>query len=422
MTSPLRPSGRRSVSKNIVGKNNKVTKNEGWKLQFTGNGSLVKNLFNAMTIIRNDEALSGKLCLDECSGLSMVMGELPWNNMFPRRWTNFDYIKLAEYVQGQSYDLSLDLITHAADGIIHENCIDLLCDHITSLPEWDGESRLKNWLITYGSADPTPYAEIVGRKWLISAIARAMKPGCQVDYILILQGPQRTGKTSAMRILGGDFYRSMTGKEVGSRDTKVEIRNAWICEFADLGRLPKSEIGVIKAFMSDNKDSYTEKYAKHETLAPRRCVFGVTDNPDGTGWLDDATGADRFWPVETNTWNLQKLAADRDQLLAEAYYAYRENEQWWIDRNDPVMPEIIQNQDRIVHFDEWQAEITNHLRMYVLQKCTVSEMLHVLGVPKENWDRSNQMRVAKILTKLGYKVKIMRNDEGKVQRVYLLQV
>jgi predicted P-loop ATPase len=39
------------------------------------------------------------------------------------------------------------------------------------------------------------YVRQVGRKWLISAVARAYKPGCKVDHALILEGPQEAGKS-----------------------------------------------------------------------------------------------------------------------------------------------------------------------------------------------------------------------------------
>jgi putative DNA primase/helicase len=72
--------------------------------------------------------------------------------------------------------------------------------------EWDGVPRLSLWLTTYlGAYDAPPeYVHAVGRAWLISLVARAMRPGCQVDHLLILEGPQGARKSSALRALVPD--------------------------------------------------------------------------------------------------------------------------------------------------------------------------------------------------------------------------
>ena len=65
----------------------------------------------------------------------------------------------------------------------------------------------------------------------------------------MLTGRQGAGKTTICRILGGPFYREMTGKEVGSRDMKHELRDCWIGEFADLGSLPRAEANQLKEIL-----------------------------------------------------------------------------------------------------------------------------------------------------------------------------
>lgn len=284
-----------------------------------------------------------------------------------------------------------------------------LQDHINGLPEWDGTPRLSQWLITYGKAEPADYIEVVGRKWLISTIARALKPGCQADYTLVLQGPQRTGKTSALRILGGPFYRTMTGKQIGAKDTKHELRSTWFAEFADLGALSRTEVNVIKGFLTDTHDSYTWKYESTETVTPRQCIFAITDNPNGAGWLSDTTGAFRFWPVTTGTWDLDGMARDRDQLLAEALHAYKAGEPWWPDFNDPALAELCNQQASLQQYDEWQTIIAEHKLVVTSASLPLHRvMTEVLGISADKHTKPDQMRVANILKSLGFQRKSAR--------------
>jgi predicted P-loop ATPase len=43
-----------------------------------------------------------------------------------------------------------------------------------------------------------------GRKFLISAVARVMEPGCKVDHVLVIEGEQGLKKSMVARILAGD--------------------------------------------------------------------------------------------------------------------------------------------------------------------------------------------------------------------------
>ena len=290
---------------------------------------------------------------------------------------------------------------------------DALQEMFEKLPAWDGESRLNTWPIRYLGAADDEISRQCGRMWLISAVARAYKPGCQAKYVLVLQGPQDLGKSKIVERLAGSprFFMAMGGHEIGSRDTKLAISRKWIGEFAELGKLPMSERNVVKAFISDTSDTFRAPYARADVTAPRRCVFIVTENPDGTGWLNDPTGGVRWWPIPCTSVDFEAFDRDRDQLLAEALVAYRAGEPWW-----PAAPIVglHERQEALQRSDPWLEEVQAVLEDgHVLGEA--GEILLadvVLGLrfrwkkqtPEDlsSWTPAHDQRVAGCLKRLGF--------------------
>lgn len=299
---------------------------------------------------------------------------------------------------------------HAIEIVQRKRSFDPLSEMLAALPEWDGEKRLDSWLSVYAGVKGEGYVEQVGRKWLISAMARGYDPGCQADHCLVLQGRQGIGKTQLLRVLAGDFYVSMTGKKLGERDTKAELRGCWIGEFADLGVLPATEIGVIKAFITDSVDQYTPKYDREPTYAKRRCVFGITDNPNGSGWLKDSTGARRFWPVTCGWVDIDKLVRDRGQLLAEAKEAYHGGEDWWEIEDEHGLKE---QQEALQSDDPWTDKVMEYVSKNS-ERIKITNVLEELRISPDKWDQRSMKRVADILGKAGFEKRKVRDREKKV--------
>ena len=78
-----------------------------------------------------------------------------------------------------------------------------VADYLNSL-EWDGYDRLSHWVCNYLGAWETPLNKCFGRKTLLAAVRRVFEPGCKFDHLLVLEGRQGAGKSSAWRILAGD--------------------------------------------------------------------------------------------------------------------------------------------------------------------------------------------------------------------------
>jgi hypothetical protein len=207
--------------------------------------------------------------------------------------------------------------------IAFENRFDPIKEYLRGI-KWDGTPRLDTWLERYAGADPTDtpdgYLSFVGRKWLVSSVARALDPGCKADLVLILEGEQGTGKSSLFEMLGGKWYVDLT-ISLHDKDAKMLNAGAWISELPDLAALKKtSEINAVKAFFSTRVDKFRPPYGKNVITSPRRTVYGASTN-DLT-YLSDVTGNRRFCCVKTGAIDRIALLRDRDQLFAEAVALY----------------------------------------------------------------------------------------------------
>jgi hypothetical protein len=233
---------------------------------------------------------------------------------------------------------------------------------------WDGVPRLDTWLSAYMGTKDTVYTRAIGRKWLISAAARAIDPGCQADHMLILEGVQGIGKSSALRILGGQFYtehsRTMTGGPNAQRDLVHVILGKSIVEMSELATIKKADIETLKAMITTAVDDVRLSYERDARSYPRTCVFAGTTNEVGQAYIADISGARRFWPCvvgECGPVRLSLLKEVRDQLWAEAVEAYDAGEDWYTVPVEETAHEQADRQVTVEIADPWYLKVRHAL-------------------------------------------------------------
>lgn len=213
-----------------------------------------------------------------------------------------------------------DKILDALPLIAERNAYHPVCDYLRGL-EWDGTERIDRWMIDYLGAEDTPLNRAFGRKILCAAVRRIRQPGCKFDSMLVLEGPQEIGESSAIRALSHDGKWFTDQLEVGA-DPKVTIEKtsgAWIVEMPELDGMGRRDTNRVKSFITTVEDRARLSYARFATTRPGQFVlFGTTNE---TQYLSDLTGNRRFWIVRTRSADPAGIVAIRDQLWAEAAQA-----------------------------------------------------------------------------------------------------
>jgi putative DNA primase/helicase len=307
--------------------------------------------------------------------------------------------------------------THAAIELVAKsNRFNPLTDYLSAL-EWDGLPRLNTWLSNYLGAEGTEYTEAVGRCSLISAVARAFEPGCQVDTMLILEGAQGTGKTSAVKVLAGEGNYAGSPFDLRSKDRFQAVQDCWLYEMQELSSLRKADAQAVKAFVSTAEDTYRPPYGRAQITSKRRSVFIGTTND--SCYLSDATGARRFWPVATGRIDLRSLRNDRDQLWAEATNAYLAGEEWWLTAAGEELAKAEQEDAR--EPDPWEAAIAEWLALKPHPDgVSTAEALEAVGMAVDRRTRRDETRAGIVLRTLGLSPQ-KRRVRGGFARLYVFQ-
>lgn len=312
-----------------------------WKNQLVRrkNGEPYADERNVLVALEGASELQGILRYDDFHDHILLTRPLPnmprdslnrlFNDDDPVVWCDEHLTMLTIWLLAQGFvSLRRTVVQDVVIAVAKRNGFHPAREYLEGL-KWDGLPRIKTWLQCYlGAKDNPAYLEAIGPKFLIGAVARIMSPGCQMDTTLVLEGSQGLGKSTAVRTLAKGWSADMTG-DLGNKDAAIHIQGVWLTEMSELSAIRRSDQETIKGFISRRIDRYRPPYGRNSIERPRQAVFIATTNEND--YLQDPTGARRFWPVECSTINTQALEADTDQLWAEAMEQYSERTLWHLD-------------------------------------------------------------------------------------------
>lgn len=394
------------------------------------NGTPIAAPHNLMLILEFDEVLEGLFWLDEFGNRVVLDRQPPWAGGKRDEFNEVDAMELAAWLGDPvryGMTVGVNLVLQSVEAIARRRKRHTVREYLESL-EWDGVPRIERLFVDQFGADDGDYSRGCAFCVLVSAVSRILwvdpkqpSKGSKVDFMLVLEGGQGAGKTTAvLELFAAEWYAEAT-ESPAHKDFYQTLRGRWGVEIGEMDSFSKADVAKVKQAITTRFDVYRPSYGRNARSFRRECVFVGTCN--GNDYLRDATGARRFLPLAVGKVDIPSLVAMRDQLWAEAVHLFKEGFEWW------RMPaDAEREQDERYQEDAWTQPIVKWLDGAAnvdsyegirirdpitgqVGECTTSEILwRALSIDTARHGRQEQMRVANIMARLGWgKHRPMRN-------------
>ena len=271
-----------------------------WKDQLIRNEktNAIVNCTDNLILILNNDPLLKNIVYNELANDIEITGDVAWP-VKSRFWRDADDAQLVCYIDNKYTNFTKENYLNAVTKVVDDRSYHPIKQYLENLPEWDGTPRVETFLIDYFGAEDTPYSRAIIKKILVAAYMRIYQPGIKFDYILVLNGPQGVGKSTAIAKLGMDWYSdSLSVSDMNDKTAAEKLQGYWILEIGELAGMKKADIDKVKAFISRQDDKYRASFGRRVNSHPRQCIFFATTN-EQNGYLRDNTGNRRFWPIKT---------------------------------------------------------------------------------------------------------------------------
>jgi len=260
-------------------------------LEKNKNGTILPTIGNYLKVFEKESFFS-TVRFNEMTNCGEVFTENGY-----RRWNDTDDAKAMYLIEGKYHFLKEQNFSKAMRIFFDLNRYHPVRDIIEHI-EWDGTSRICDFLHKWTCCEDTPYTREASRLIFAGGINRIYMPGCKFDDMVVLIGiNQGEGKSTIIRWLAmNDKFFSEVNEFDGQRGIEA-TEGAWICEVSELLALTKTkEQEAVKSYLTRQTERYRMPYDRHVSERPRQCIFIGTTNKEH--FLTDRTGNRRFYPVK----------------------------------------------------------------------------------------------------------------------------
>jgi predicted P-loop ATPase len=392
---------------------------EPWRksLQLTKSTRPFPNLYNATIALAEHPDLQGRLGFDEFREKIIIGAGMP----FGIEAGDLDegrFLGLARWLQRHlTPTLAEGTARSAIEYVARRAPQHPLRDWLLGLV-WDGIPRVReNFFQRYfgaravalhtASDDQALYWDDAALVFMVSLVARVLRPAAQVDYLLVLEGVRGGHKAKALEILAGPrYYTSQLPPRLDWQAATEQIRGMWLVHLADLGQLLQAE--SARQFIARRVDQYRPSFGKlGKVSVERQCVFAATTSEQRYLW-DDA-GTRYILPIHTSEIALRELHADRPQLFAEAVALFKSGCPW---RPAQHLASIYRREQaaRLIT-DPWESKVLTYARHNA--GFTVAQALDKLDVPFHLQTRQMEIRIERMMLRHGFRAQ--ESDAGETE-------
>jgi len=133
------------------------------------------------------------------------------SGFMPRQLVDNDYTAVCIWLNDFGItSVQKSTVIDAVQAVCAQQTFNPLMDYFRGIQEQypEDDKLLDDWMCRFlgvkvSNGAERKYITAVSRLMLIQAVARAKKPGCKADSVIVLEGEQGTGKSTALRVL---FY------------------------------------------------------------------------------------------------------------------------------------------------------------------------------------------------------------------------
>lgn len=336
----------------------------------------------------------------------------------------FDLIALKGFLtKNYGFTPTKEDIFDAVKEVSRRNSYHPIKDYLRDL-RWDGIKRLDYWLSSICGVNNNQYIMDVGRKIFVAMVKRIHEPGCQFDYLPVLEGVQGIRKSTLIKsIVGDNKYYGSVSFHLNDKAFIENMQGKWILEVEEMSGQNKQEVERVRALISKTKDTMRMTYERVPEDYKRQSIMIGTRNPipGDDKWLYDPAGNRRFWPIICNgAINIDLLLENRDMFFAEAMSLYKDGEEIWL--NDKDVEKFATKEQEMRQMDDpWEDIIVNWLEtkaMSLSSHVTVNQIaIECLLINPERITRFVSSRIGRVLSKTDW-VKL-KETTGKRKQYYI---
>ncbi len=260
----------------------------------------------------------------------------------------------------------------------------------------------------YGSDQE--HADAFLEKTLVASVRRILDPGCQVDTVLILHGPEQgEGKTQSVEALYGKAWtRRGLPADLGNRDASHALWGFWAIELGEMTVLLRNESATIKDYLSRQVETYRQFGNGEKVKFARQCVFWGTTNDDD--FLRDSTGNRRYWPISIPRGfdvPLAWIREHRDELWAAALVLAKDVDyRHWFTREEERS--LHGARAPFIEADAWEGKVESFCKGKPFVKAQA--VFEAVGGELKDFDRRKLLRITDSLKRLGC-ISVVKNGE-----------